>query len=84
MTVYIGFCYMFFSRVHPLRSNSRMSLSLTGTFVFGFALVAATMIAYQFATLGPRAAAPLILTEILGSAILLVMFFREFNEPLMP
>ena len=84
MIVFITFCYLFFNRAHALRHNLRMTISLTGAFVAGISLLAATVIAFQFATLGPAAGASLIFGELLGSAILLVLFFREFNEPLAP
>ncbi len=80
--VYVAFNFYFFSRIHPLRNNVRMTLSLTGSFVFGVSILAATVIAFQMATLGASAGANLIFSELTGSAILLVMFFREFNEPL--
>lgn len=82
MIVFVGFCYLFFNRAHLLRNNVRMTVSLTGSFVAGVALLAATVIAFQFATLGPVAGASLIFGELLSSAIILVLFFREFNEPL--
>lgn len=82
MAVFIGFCYLFFDRAHAIRQNVQMTISLTGAFVFGVSLMAATVIAFQLVTLGPGAGASLIFVELLGSAILLVLFFREFNEPL--
>jgi protease PrsW len=82
MIVFIGFCYLFFQRAHPLRSHEQMTISLTGAFVCGVSILAATVIAFQFTTLGPGAGASLIFNELLGSALLLVMFFRQFNESL--
>ena len=84
MIVFVGSSYLFFQRAHQLRSHQQMTISLTGAFVFGVSILAATVIAFQFATLGPGAGASLIFTELLGSSLLLVMFFREFNEPLTP
>lgn len=82
--LYIAFAFYFFSRVRPLRSEVRMTVSLTGAFVVGATVLCATIIAFQMATLGARAGASLIFTELLGSAVLLFLFFREFNEPLAP
>lgn len=81
---FIGISYWFFSRVNPLRSPVRMRLSLTGALVIGLSVLAATMIAFQMATLGASAGASLIFTELLGSAAMLFVFFREFNEQLEP
>lgn len=80
--VYVGFSFYMFSRIHPLRNNLRMTLSLTGSFVIGISLLAAAVIAFQMATLGAEAGASLIFSEMLNSGILVVMFFRQFNEPL--
>lgn len=82
MTVFVGFCMYFFRHVHAIRENVRMTVSLTGAFVFGIALLAATVIAFQMAMLGAEAGASLIFSELIGSAALLFVFFREFNEPL--
>ena len=82
MALFIGFCYLFFDRAHAIRPNAQMTISLTGALIFGVSLLAATVSAFQIATLGVRAGGPLIFGELLGSAILLIMFFREFNEPL--
>lgn len=79
---YVAFSFYFFGRIHPLRNNVRMTISLTGSFVFGVSILASAVIAFQMATLGAAAGASLIFSELMGSGILLVMFFREFNEPL--
>lgn len=82
--VLIGFSVFYFRRVHELRSNRRMIIGLTGSFVLGISVLAAAMIVFQMVNLGPSAGASAIVMELLGSAILLFMFFREFNEPLTP
>lgn len=81
---FIGISYWFFSRAHHLRTHVRMTLSLTGALVIGLSVLAATMIAFQMVTLGASAGASLIFTELLGSAAMLFVFFREFAEPLGP
>ncbi|MBI2512915.1 MAG: PrsW family intramembrane metalloprotease [Opitutae bacterium] len=82
MIAYVGFCFYFFSRARPLRADRRTTVSLTGAFVTGVALVAATVIAFQMATLGIKAGANLIFSELIGSAALLIVFFHEFDETL--
>ncbi|MES2693884.1 MAG: hypothetical protein V4773_10460, partial [Verrucomicrobiota bacterium] len=82
--IYIGFCVYYFRRVHALRENVRMTISLTGAFVFAISLLAAAMIIFQMSKLGAGAGVDVMFLEIVGSAILLFMFFREFNEPLAP
>jgi protease PrsW len=84
MVIFILFTAYYFRRAHELRNDVRMTIGLTGSFVFGMSLLAAAMTIYQMANLGADAGTMLIVTEILGSAILLFMFFRVFNEPLFP
>jgi protease PrsW len=84
MVIFILFTAYYFRRAHELRNNVRMTIGLTGSFVFGMSLLAAAMTVYQIVNLGADAGTTLIVTEILGSAILLFMFFRVFNEPLFP
>jgi RsiW-degrading membrane proteinase PrsW (M82 family) len=84
MVIFILFSAYYFRRAHELRGDVRMTISLTGSFVFGMSLLAAAMVVYQMTNLGAGAGAMVITTEILGSAILLFMFFRVFNEPLYP
>lgn len=82
MILYVGFAFHYFKSVHPLRTNERRTLSLTGSFVFGISVLGATVTAFQMATLGPAAGSSLIFTELISSAMLLFLFFREFNEPM--
>ncbi len=84
MAVFVGYCMFYFNKAQELRTNRPMTVSLTGIFVFGVSLLAATLVGYEIATLGFRAGATLITTELLGSAVMLFMFFRIFNEPLTP
>lgn len=82
MCIFIGFSMYYFRRVHELRENARMTISLTGAFVFATSMLAAAMIVFQMTKLGPNAGAQVMFLEIVGSVILLLMFFREFREPL--
>lgn len=84
MVIFILFCAYYFRRAHELRSGVRMTIGLTGAFVFGISVLAGAMIVYQMTNLGANVGATLLATEILGSAVLLFMFFRVFNEPLHP
>jgi RsiW-degrading membrane proteinase PrsW (M82 family) len=81
--VYVLFAQYYLRTAHSLRpAGARHTFSLTGALVFGISTVAAVTLAYQMATLGAFAGGNLMLTELLGSAILLFLFFREFNEAL--
>jgi RsiW-degrading membrane proteinase PrsW (M82 family) len=82
MTVYVVFSMFFFNRVSRLRSNTRMTIGLTGAFVFAVSLVIGTVVVYQMSNLGAHAAVSVVVPEILGSAAVVFMFFREFNEQL--
>lgn len=82
MCIFVGFSMYYFRRVHELRENVRMTISLTGAFVFATSLLAAAMIVFQMTKLGASAGAQVMFLEIVGSVILLIMFFREFREPL--
>jgi hypothetical protein len=84
MVIFILFTAYYFRRAHELRNNVRMTIGLTGAFVGGMSLLAAAMAIYQMTNLGADAGTMLITTEVLGSAIMLFMFFRVFNEPLFP
>jgi len=82
LAVYVLTCQAYFSRAHALRDNVRMTISLTGAFVAGISLLGASLISYQMVRLGPAPGLYAVLPEFIGTIILLVMFFREFNEPL--
>lgn len=80
--VYVVFAVYYFKRVHPLRSNSRMTLGLTGAFVSSCSVMAAAVIAFVMIDLGPAAGLAAIVPELLSTAVLMFMFFREFDEKL--
>jgi RsiW-degrading membrane proteinase PrsW (M82 family) len=82
MVVYVGYAMLYFHRANELRTHVRTTISLTGSFVFGVSLLAAAVIAYQMINLGPAAGARVIFPELLGSAGLLLIFFRVVNEQL--
>lgn len=82
MVVYIVFSMFYFGRVSQLRTNIRMTVGLSGSFVFGISLVMGVVVIYQMMNLGPGAGLSVATSEFLGSAVLVFMFFREFNEQL--
>lgn len=82
MAVYVLTCQAYFRRAHELRDHSPMLISLTGSFVAGVSVVAGTMVVVQMMRLGPTDGLLAVLPEFIGTIILLVMFVREFDEPL--
>ena len=82
MAVYVAFSAYYFGLVRQLRNAVRTTISLTGAFVGGIAVVAGSAIAYAIIVLGPIAGLTAVFPALLGNAILLFMFFREFDEPL--
>ncbi|PTX92734.1 PrsW family glutamic-type intramembrane protease [Opitutus sp. ER46] len=84
MMVYIGSCWFYFARVHQLRREVATTVSLTGAYVLAIGVVSATMLAFQMMNLGAVAGLGIAASEIIGSAILIYMFLREFRDPLGP
>lgn len=82
MVVYIAFSLMFFDRVSRLRDNVRMTVGLSGSFVFALSLVMGAVIVYQMMNLGSRAGLLVAWSELLGSFGVVFMFFRAFDEQL--
>lgn len=82
IAVFVGFSFLFFERAHELRQNVRMTVSLTAAFLVGLSVVAAALIGYVIANLGVSAGMSLATSELIGSAVLVFMFIRAFNEPL--
>lgn len=84
MVIFVGCSWFYFSRVHDLRHTVQSTVSLTGAYVLAVSIVAAAMLAFQMMNLGPDAGLQIAAGEIIGSAILVYMFIREFREPLTP
>lgn len=82
LAVFVLTCRAYFVRAHAVREPLRATISLTGSFVLGVATLAAAMIAFQVARLGPADGLSVVLPELIGTIVLLVMFFREFDEQL--
>jgi len=82
MATYVLICGYYFARIQELRTHERMLLSVSGAFVVGVATVAAVMLGHLIAQLGPGRGLEAATVELIASIVLLVMFFREFNEPL--
>ncbi|MCZ6675432.1 MAG: PrsW family glutamic-type intramembrane protease [Verrucomicrobia bacterium] len=82
MILYILFSKFYFKEAHNLRQKSHSVISLTGTMAFGVSLLIASLLVYLSIILNLPQAIQLAFSSFLGSAIILFMFFREFNESL--
>jgi protease PrsW len=82
LTLYVVFSMFYFRQASGLRENVRMTISLTGAFVFGVAIVAAASIIAQISRLGPGPGLTLIVPELIGVGIFVLMFLRIFDEGL--
>ncbi len=80
MALFILLSKFYFAEIHSQHRSSQSTFSVTSVFVIGLSLLIASMIAYQSSLVGPSLALQLIVPELLGSAIILFMFFREFSE----
>ncbi len=82
MTIFVLFSVGYFNRAHELRENERMTLSLTGAFVFSISLVAAAVLIGQISAIGLGGGLTALFPEFLATGILILMFTRVFNEGL--
>lgn len=83
MAVYVLFAQYYLRTAHALRpTGNHRTFSLPGALVMGISTVSAVVLAYQMSTLGALPGATLLLSELLGSALLLFLFFHVFNEAL--
>ncbi len=80
MALFILLSKYYFAEVHSHRHSSEATVSMTSVFVIGLSLLVAAMIAYQASLMGTSLALKVVIPELLGSAIILFMFFREFGE----
>jgi hypothetical protein len=60
----------------------RMTIMPPGAFVVAVSIVAAATRAFQMMNLRAAAGASIMITEIIGSGVLIYMFLHPFNEPL--
>lgn len=82
--VYILMCYQFFQVLHQWRAVGQEFISLTAHFLFALALVVAMALCFQAAIIGVSETIKIMFPELLGSALLVIMFIREIREPLAP
>lgn len=81
MTVYILLSYQFFGQLRGLRRPSHEVISLTATFLFGFASIVAITFVYLTYDFGMKPAADLLVFEMVGVGLIVIMFLREVPEP---
>jgi protease PrsW len=82
MILYIVFSKYYFKESHGLRVTASTIVSISATMAFGISLLIASLIVYLSALLSLPQAIQLAFGGFLGTAIILFMFFREFNETL--
>jgi protease PrsW len=82
LTVFVVFSILYFRQAADLRNHVRMTISLTGAFVFGVAVVAGATLIAQISRLGPGPGLTLIVPELIGVGIFVLMFLRIFDEAL--
>ncbi len=82
MILYILFSKFYFNETHKLRERTESLISMTATMVFGISLLIASLLVYLSTSLDLGVAIKIAFSSFLGSAIILFMFFREFDEKL--
>lgn len=84
MILFVLFSKYYFQEARALRDEGHYVISLSGTMVFGISLMLACLLVYLSGLLGLDQAIQLAVGSFVSSAIILFMFFREFNERLSP
>ncbi len=84
MAVFILLSMRYFAELYSQSVQSRPAYSLSFLFVCGLCLILSSLIIFQASQIGLSTALKLISLEAIGSALIVFMFFREFNEPLGP
>lgn len=79
-TVFVLMGYQYFGWLKHLRENWMDSFSITATFTYGIILVAGLTFSLYAWEVGPYLAVQAIIGEAIGTAIILVMFYREIPE----
>jgi RsiW-degrading membrane proteinase PrsW (M82 family) len=80
--LFIVFSKYYFQEARKLQITSKTTISMSGTIVFGISLLTASLLVYLSIILNLSQAIELAVGSFLSSAIILFMFFREFNESL--
>lgn len=82
MTVFILLSMHYFRELYSMSVRTVPTYSLSFLFVSGLCLILSTLIIFQASQIGLSLALSLIAPEVIGSALIVFMFFREFNEAL--
>jgi len=82
MTVFILLSMHYFRELYSMSVQTASGFSLSFLFVAGLCLILASLIIFQASQIGLTNGLFLIVPEAIGSALIIFMFFREFNEAL--
>ena len=82
MILFVLFSRFYFREANALQEIAKPLVSLSATMAVGVSLILASMLVYLSIVLNTSSAFQLTFGSFLGSAIILFMFFREFNETL--
>lgn len=82
MTVFILLSMHYFRELYSMSVQTADHYSLSFLFVAGLCLILSSLIIFQASQIGLTNGLFLIVPEAIGSALIVFMFFREFNEAL--
>jgi len=82
MMVFILLSMQYFRELYSMSVQAGSGYSLSFLFVSGLSLILATLIIFQSSQVGLGLSLRLVASEVIGSALIVFMFFREFNESL--
>jgi hypothetical protein len=72
----------YFRELYSMSGQTVPTYSLSFLFVSGLCLILSSLIIFQASQIGLSTGLLLIAPEVIGSAVIVFMFFREFNEAL--
>ena len=81
-SIFIVISLKFFAEAHHLRDASNVVFSITGVFAIGLSLFTAVVFVFIATRIGFRGMWDIMIPNLLGIAIITIMFFREFRESL--
>jgi protease PrsW len=84
MIIYVLLAYQFFHELRGMRIERQETISLTATFLCGVSLIAAVTFIYVCSQLGFQLALRALGSQVLSTALMVVMFLREMPGALMP
>ena len=82
MTVFILLSMHYFRELYSMCVRTVPTYSLSFLFVSGLCLILSGLIIFQASQIGLSTGLLLITPEVIGSVVIVFMFFREFNEAL--